>query len=303
MLEPDNENYSKKDINEQIKENSNDIFSTSKRNKISNMKNNNLSKSNSEIKVESDINFNNNILNNKQQGKIDIKENGKILEYIDYELNTIPYQEALENDKRSYFEYYSSLIKVKHILIFSFNVSQDYNVYIIKICLLSFSFCINLLINTFFFNDSMMHRIYEDKGSFNFRYIIPRIIYSLIIFSIIFIVVEKIALTQKDILEIKHEKNKLNLNSRVVISLKRIKIKFICFFSLSILFLVLFWLYLSCFCAVYKNTQLYLIENSLICYLIFLILPFIFCIFPGFLRFSALKGPGECLYKISQFIQ
>ena len=305
MLEPDNENYSKKDLNEQLKENSTDIFSTSKKSKISSMKNNNLSKSNSEIKVESDININinNNILNNKENGKKGIKGNGKILEYIDYELNTIPYQEALENDKRSYFEYYKSLIKGKHILIFSFSFNQDYNLYIIKICLLFFSFSINLLINTFFFNDSMMHRIYEDKGNFNFRYIIPQIIYSLIISSIICIIVEKITLTQKDILEIKHEKNKHNLNTRVVISLKRIKIKFICFFSLNISFLVLFWFYLSCFCAVYKNTQLYLIENSLICYLIFLILPFIFFIFPGFLRFSSLKRPGECLYKISQFIQ
>ena len=300
MLEHTNENISKKDLNDQLKENSTDIFSTSKKSKISNIKINNLSKSNSEIKVESDININNNILNDKNQGK---KENAKILEYIDYELNTIPYQEALENDKRSYFEYYKSLIKVKHILFFSLSVSQDYNLYIIKICLLSFSFSINLLINTFFFNDSMMHRIYEDKGIFNFRYIIPQIIYSLIISSIIFISIEKISLTQNDILEIKHEKNKHNLNVRVLISLKRIKIKFICFFSLSIIFLALFWLYLSCFCAVYKNTQLYLVENSLICYLIFLILPFIFCIFPGFLRFSALKGPGECLYKISQIIQ
>ena len=302
MLEPDNENYSKKDINDQSKENSTDIFTTSKKSKISNMKNNNLSKSNSEIKVESDININNNILN-KQHGKKDIKENGKILEYIDFELNAISYQEALENDKRSYFEYYKSLIKTKHILIFSFSINQDYNLYIIKICLFFFSFSINLLINTFFFNDSMMHRIYEDKGSFNFMYILPQIIYSLIISSIIFIIVEKVTLTQNDILEIKHEKNKHNLNARVLISLRHIKIKFICFFSFSILFLVLFWLYLSCFCAVYKNTQLYLVKNSLISYLIFLILPFIFCIFPGFLRFSALKGPGECLYKISQIIQ
>ena len=267
------------------------------------MKSNNLSKSNTDNKVESDININNNILGNKQRGKKDIKENEKVLEYIDYEINTIPYQEALENDKRSYFEYYKSLIMDKNILIFSLSVNKGYNLYIIKICLLSFSFSINLLINTFFFNDSMMHRIYEDKGSFNFKYIIPQIIYSLIIFSIIFIAVEKMTLTQNDILDIKHEKNKHNLNARVIISLKRIKIKFICFFSISIIFLVIFWLYLSCFCAVYKNTQLYLIKNSLICYFIFLVLPFIFCIFPGFLRFPALKGPGECLYKISQIIQ
>ena len=158
-------------------------------------------------------------------------------------------------------------------------------------------------VNTLFFNDSFMHRIYLDKGIYNFKYAIPRIIYSLLISSVIMIILRKIFLTHRNILEIKHEKNKFNLKARVTIELRNIKIKFICFFIFTFLFLLLFWHYVSSFCAVYKYTQIYLIKNTLISYSLELIYPFIIYLLPGLFRISAFKSPGKCLYKISQIIQ
>ena len=122
------------------------------------------------------------------------------MEYIDYEINTISYKEAIENDKRTYFQYYISLVKLNHILIFIFNRKKDYNSYAIKICLLFFSFALYMDVNTLFFNDSFMHRIYLDKGNYNFKYAIPRIIYSLLISSVIMIILRKIFLTHRNII-------------------------------------------------------------------------------------------------------
>ena len=97
---------------------------------------------------------------------------------MDYEINTIPYQEALENDKRTNFQYYISLIKIKNIFIFTFFYSnKDYNSFMIKICLFFLSLALHFLINTIFFNDSIMNKIYEDGGSFNFIYNLPNIIF------------------------------------------------------------------------------------------------------------------------------
>ena len=48
-------------------------------------------------------------------------------DFTDYEINTLPYKEALLYDKRTLFEYYISLIKTKHPLIFSFIPMKDYN--------------------------------------------------------------------------------------------------------------------------------------------------------------------------------
>ena len=237
-----------------------------------------------------------------QEIKVDNK-NEKIIEYMELEMNSFKYKDALINDKRNYFQFYISLIKEKHILFFTFNINKNYNSFIIKICFLFFSFSIFIVINAFFFNDSTFHRIYLDYGKFNFVYILPHIIYSIIISSIINEVIKKLSLFHPNIIEIKNEKNKYNLEGKSLTQLKCIIIKLSYFFVFSILLLIIFWYYLSCFCAVYKNTQIYFIKSILIGYILSLIYPFIFFLFPGLLRIPAIKCPGKCLYKISQFIQ
>ena len=260
---------------------------------------NSLSKSNIEIKLSSQIKDSNHTLN-----KLGSKETEKKYDYIDYEINTISYKEALEKDKRTYLQYYISLIKLKHIILFTFYSNHDYNSFPIKICLCCFSFSLNILINTLFFNDSTLHRIYEDKGTFNFNYILPQIIYSIIICSVLIAIAKSISLSHKNILKIKHEKNEYSLRGKYIYVIKRLIIKLICFFVISIFILILFWYYISSFCAVYKNTQIYLIKNVLISYIISLVYPFITSLFPGIFRIPSLKKvPGECLYKVSQIIQ
>ena len=103
-----------------------------------------------------------------------------ILKCNDYEINTLIYNKALLYDKRTYIEYYFSLLRIKHLIIFTF-----YNSTIIKICLLFFSFALYYTVNALFFTDSTMHKIYEDEGMFNIIYQIPQILYSSLISSAI----------------------------------------------------------------------------------------------------------------------
>ena len=293
---------SKYELNfEFIKRNSNEVSSLSNRNKSITTKNN-FTKSDIDLKISSNINESKIITNIKLRKKEE-KQAEKIMKFTDYEINTLSYQEALEKDKRTFFQYYISLLKTNHILIFSFNPKIDYNSYLIKICLFLFYLILNLVINALFFNDSTMHQIYLDKGSFNLKYIFPKIIYTILISFLISICIRKIALTQQDIIDIKHEKNRNNLNAKVLIAIKFIIIKIIVFFICSIILLLMFWYYISCFCVVYKNTQIYLIKNVLITYLILLIYPFILCLIPGVFRISSLKNSGECFYKITQITQ
>ena len=63
-----------------------------------------------------------------------------------------------------------------------------------------------------------------------------------------------------------------------------------------------FWYFISGFCAVYKNTQIILIENTLISFLISMIYPFGLNLLPGFFRIPALRAKNKnrnCIYKIS----
>ena len=88
--------------------------------------------------------------------------------------------------------------------------------------------------------------------------------------------------------------------------LKYIKIKFAFFFILNFILLGLFWYYLTCFNAVYKNTQIYLIENTFISFGFSLFYPFIINIIPTIIRMSSIhstkKNQNYC-YRVSQIVQ
>ena len=64
-------------------------------------------------------------------------------------------------DKRTYCEYYISLLKTKHSLFFSFCYNSDYNSRIIKIDLFFIEFTIFYTTNALFLDDNTMHKIYE----------------------------------------------------------------------------------------------------------------------------------------------
>ena len=294
-----NSKNNKKDCDEKLSKNLNNNHDKFKYKNKRNREN-----FNQDLKIVSDFNLSNDTLNIQ-----DNNNNNKNLEiqlskiFIDYEINTLSFESAKKIDNRVYFQYYISLIKLKQKFIFSFLLNNDYNSNIIKICLFFFSFALNLFINALFFNDTLMHLIYQNKGICNVINFFPQIIYSIFICSIIDSIIKRIILTQQDILGIKYEKNIYNLQSKTITVIRCIIIKNICFFFISIIILILFWYYLSSFCAVYKNTQKHLISNSLISYIISMIYPFITCLIPGIFRIPSLKGSGEYLYKISQIIQ
>ena len=90
----------------------------------------------------------------------------EIKTYNDYELNNLSYKNAIKIDKRNYIKYYFPLLRMKHLLIFIFYTSNDYNSKAIKISLFLFSFALSYTINTLFFDDNLIHKIYEDQGCF-----------------------------------------------------------------------------------------------------------------------------------------
>ena len=238
--------------------------------------------------------FNNNKLTNQEKERI-----LSIMKYNDGELNDLEYKLALTYDKRTYFEYYWSLLKTNHLLFKIFN-KKDYNSMIIKIYLCLFNFDLNYSVNALFFNDDTMHKIYEDGGDFNFIYQLPQIIYSTIIAFIFGFILDYFALSEKSIIELKHEKLASAVERKGKILLRTLQFKFINFFIISFIFFACFWYYLSCFCAVYRNTQYHLIKDTLISYGTSMITPIGYYLIPGIFRIPALKKRKSALYTFSK---
>ena len=250
--------------------------------------------------------INSNYVNELSQKGSIIQKTLQIMAYNDEELNQLSYKLALKNDNRTYCEYYNSLIKTKHNLIFSFCYNNDYNSRIIKIDLFFINFVLEFTLNALFFDDDTMHKIYEDKGKFDFIYQLPKIIYSFLISSVLDTLLKLLALSEDYILDLKKNKINKNLNKRHSKLYKKLKIILLTFVIVSSISLSLFWYYISIFCAVYKNTQIHLIKDTLISIGTSLLYPFIFYLFPGIFRIPALSNKNkkrECLYNMSKFIQ
>jgi len=234
--------------------------------------------------------------------KSDIKD---VLKYNDNELNSMSYNEAIRNDHRTFFQFYFSLLKTKHLLITIIN-SRDYNSRIVKIYLFFFNFASGYAINGLFFDDDSMHKIYQQKGEFNFIQQIPQILYSNIIGYFFDIILSYLSLSEDDVINLKQEKEIKNIDKKKDETISTLKIKFIFFFIISFLFLVLFWYYIGCFCAVYNNTQLHLLKDTLIGFASSMGYPFVVNLFPAMFRIPALKRKTkthELMFICSKIIQ
>ena len=137
-------------------------------------------------------------------------------------------------------------------------------------------------------------------------YQLPQIIYSSLISVVFNTLLKLLALSESDILTLKSKKENKDINKKEEDLNKKLQIKFVLYFIISTILLLLFWYYLSMFCAIYKNTQLHLIKDTLICFGLSLFYPFGINLLPGLFRIPALsnkKGNRKYLYIISKILQ
>ena len=188
---------------------------------------------------------------------------------------------------------------------FAFVPTDDYNLITIKISLLLLSFSLFFTINGFFFSDETMNKINEDKGAYDIIFYILQILYSTLVSAVINMILKKLSLSEKQILMIKSEKDFIVAKKKSNNIRTCLKIKLVSFFILSFILMIFFWYFISCFCAVYKNTQIILISDTLFSFGLSMVYPFGINLIPGIFRIQALRSGSkdkDCLYKTSVLI-
>ena len=232
----------------------------------------------------------------------DKKEKKKL--HLNYnEINHLTFDEALNKDKRTFCKYYLSLLKTHHLIIYIF-YSKDFNSKIIKFSMFIFNLASGIAINSLFFNDFTMHKIYVDHGSFDFLYQLPQIIYSTIISEVFDFLINLLGLSEDNVLKIKEDKILETHKHKKIKNLIRVlRIKFILYFIVDFILLFSFWYYVTCFCGIYRNTQIHLFKDSLFSFITSLISPFGFYFIPSIFRKCALKEKNKILFKFSKILQ
>ena len=242
------------------------------------------------------INNINNIKNNKNKNEYI---------YSDFEINELEYLEAIKYDKRTFFQIYISLLKREHTILFTFFSCNDYNLITIKLARFFFFICTDMAMNVFFFSDDSMHKIYKSYGNWDILQNIPQIIYSLIISQALQVFICFLTLSDKHVYQIKKLKyDKVN-RLPILKTYRCIKIKLCLFFIISFIFFFGYWYIVTCFCAVYRNTQIIFIKDSLSSFLGGISYPFLLYLLPTLLRIISLKAKKKnlsCLYKLSDIL-
>ena len=119
-------------------------------------------------------------------------------------------------------------------------------------------------------------------------------------------ILKVLALSNDAILDFKQIKNKNDIDKEKNNLLNKLKIKFILYYIISSILILFFWYYISMFGAIYKNTQVHLLKDTLISFGLSLVYPFGIYLLPGIFRIPALsnrKNKKECLYKFSKLLQ
>ncbi len=70
---------------------------------------------------------------------------------------------------------------------------------------------------------------------------------------------------------------------------------------IQFIFLICFWYIITAFCAIFFNTQLYLIKDCVICIIIYMFIPFITILLSSIFRIIGLKKKIKILYNLGKF--
>ena len=241
-------------------------------------------------------------IQNIQINKTQTEKANEIMQNNDRELNDLEYNSALKYDNRTFFQYYYSLLRTEHKLMKVLN-SGDYNSKMIKIYLCFYGFSLSFTINALFFDDEAIEQIFLDNGQFNLLYQIPQIIYSSIITFLLSGVLDLLAYSEDDMLLFKNEKISKNIENNAKKLWIVLQIKFLYFFIISFLLMLISWYYIICFCAVYINTQIHLLKDTIIGFATSILNPFLLKLIPTIFRIYGLKHRISFVFKLSKIFE
>ena len=229
-----------------------------------------------------------NFLKNLKKGKKHIKYK-EYKERTYNELNDLSYNDAIIKDKRTIGQYYISYIMTKQLLLFTFHCKTDFNSRIIKLVFLLYSFVIFLFINTLFVNDSILHVLFIFKGNIGISYYMDRIIIITFLSLIIKNILIFFIFTENNVVSIR-EYNETDKEDKIRHVFTTVSMKCYIFFIFNLFSLLFIWVYLTCFFIIFKNTQIFVLKNTLIGFGISLFVPIILGFIPCCLRMLALAN-------------
>ena len=215
-----------------------------------------------------------------------------------YDFN-LPFLEEIENEK-NFFKIFFTIFKNTFPIFRSIFLISKYELICLNISVYIFSLSINFTLNGLFFTNNVISD--RHKGSISFISTILRSIYSTLI-GILIMVIPKNLIFYFPLMEtiIREVKNQIKLSIYLKKILKILIIKISFYFIFMFIFNIIFIYYITCFCAIYKYSQLEWFLGGLRSFLITFLISFVTSLIITILRFISLILHNIYIYDISLY--
>ena len=284
--------------------------STNKNEKSINIYNKNnykMNRTNREKPININININKqsitNFINIKRDKRLEIN----IEEFLKTSYDNTDYDDIIDEDKRTFCQYFGAKIKKNQKIINSFCISEFTKSKSIKILILLLTIDLYLLINGLFYSDSYISEVFnstEKETTFSFvTRSTNRFAYSTLVGQIISYLTEFFTIDEIYIKKIllKSKNNFVDLKTEIIDILNSIERKNNFLIIINYIIIIFSWYYISCFNNVYPHIKTEWIISSFFIMTAVQILSIILSFLETCIRFISIKFESEKLFKLSLF--
>ena len=229
-------------------------------------------------------------------------------EYLSQTPDEMDFYEVLKKDKRPFCIFLINTIVKKQILVNTFYIVEETIPIYLKIILLTLYIDLYLFGVALYYSTLDISQYYHlNKKEYlkhHIKYFTTRLIISFGITTIVQNLMSLFFANKEELKSIiKREKhNEKNLKSEMIKLIRNIKIRYIIFIILNILYKIFSLFYISSFNNAYPNTKYIWIILSLVTIFISQIISVALAFLQACLRFIAIKVKIESIFKLSQYL-
>jgi len=164
------------------------------------------------------------------------------LEKMISDIHNLDYEEAIIYDKRPYIKIYWGFLIDSQIILSTFFEENKFDLFVIKLSFLVFTFQISFFLNAFFYTDEYISDAYHNDGVLDFLSGLPKSIYSYIATLIITNLLRIFSSSKNELMRIvKRNSQYYDYEKIVNTKLTKLKNKLIIYFIFVFLFELFFW--------------------------------------------------------------
>ena len=233
------------------------------------------------------------------------KKEFNIEEYLANTYEEMDYEDAIFDEKRSFWKYFIERIKNKHILINSFFVVDHIQPKSIKILLFLMQIDLYFLVNAMLFNEDYISEIFNSDEEETFFSFVPRsinrYIYTTFVGTILNYLIKCFFIKEKKFIRIliRSEENRVYLNNELYIFTEKLKKSYSIFVICCMITISFSWYYISCFNNIYQYSKREWIISSFAFIFVTQILYICAAFLETIFRYLSLKFGSDKIYKFS----